>query len=137
MPDAIKWLISNYDRVSKEKVARSYWRVLRNFGLIESQGEQLAATAVGAEYLADPTPARLFALAESNVAGFSEIMAALRDSPRTTAELLSYINEALGFAWETDAQVRFRLYWLENLGMAKGQGDIWKANEAEDSASYS
>lgn len=136
MPDAIKWLISNYDRVSKEKVARSYWRVLRSFGLIESQGEQLAATAVGAEYLADATPTRLFALAESNVAGFSEIMAALREGPRTTAELLAYINDALGFTWETDAQVRFRLYWLENLGMAKVQGDIWEANKVEDNAGY-
>jgi Restriction endonuclease/HB1, ASXL, restriction endonuclease HTH domain len=137
MPDAIKWLISSYDRVSKETVARSYWRVLRVFGLIESQGEQLAATAVGAEYLADPTPARLFALAESNVAGFSEIMAALREGPRTTAELLALINDSLGFAWETEAQVRFRLYWLENLGMAKGQGDIWEASASEDSVGHS
>jgi hypothetical protein len=130
MPEAIKWLIGTFDRVSSEKVARGYWQVPRNFGLTESEGEQLAVTSAGAEYLSDPTAPRLYALAESNVAGFAELLAALREGPRTPAELLAYLNEVLGTAWETEAQIRFRLGWLETLGLAglaKVPGDAWQA----------
>jgi hypothetical protein len=127
MPQAINWLIDTYDRVSSEKVARGYWQVTRNFGLTELEGEQLAVTTAGAEYLGDPTSPRLYILAESNVAGFSELLAALREGPRTSAELLAYLNRALGFAWETEAQIRFRLGWLENLGLAEVHGDAWRA----------
>jgi Restriction endonuclease/HB1, ASXL, restriction endonuclease HTH domain len=33
VPEAIKWMIDTFDRVSSEKVARGYWQVPRNFGL--------------------------------------------------------------------------------------------------------
>ena len=127
MPEAIKWMIDSFDRVSSEKVARGYWQVPRNFGLTESEGEQLAVTSAGAEYLSDLTAPRLYALAESNVAGFAELLAALREGPRTPAELLAHLNEVLGTAWETEAQIRFRLGWLENLGLADVHGDAWQA----------
>jgi hypothetical protein len=96
------------------------------------EGEQLAVTTAGADYLTDPTSPRLYALAESNVAGFSDLVAALREGPRTTAELLTRLNDALGLNWETEAQVRFRLGWLENLGLAYVHGDVWQASETED-----
>jgi Restriction endonuclease len=131
MRQAINWLVDNFERVSSEKVARGYWQVPRTFGLIELQGEQLAATAAGADYLADPRSHRLYALAESNVAGFAELVAALQERPRTTLELLQYLNDALGFGWETEAQVRFRLGWLENLGLAEVHGDAWWAKSDE------
>jgi hypothetical protein len=127
MPQAIRWLIDSFDRVSSEKVARGYWQVPRNFGLTELEGEQLAVTTAGAEYLSDPTSPRLYALAESNIAGFSELLSALREGPHSAAELLFYLNKVLGFAWETEAQIRFRLGWLENLGLAEAHGDVWQA----------
>jgi hypothetical protein len=127
--EAIKWLIDRFDRVSSEKVARGYWQVLRNLGLTETEGEQLAVTTAGAEYLGDPTSPRLYALAESNVAGFSELLAGLREGPHTPAELLVYLNRALGFAWQTEAQIRFRLGWLENLGLAEAHGDAWQVSQ--------
>jgi Restriction endonuclease len=134
MPEAIKRLIDSFDRVSSEKVARGYWQVTRNFGLTELEGERLAATTAGAEYLADSTASRLHALIESNVAGFSELVAALQEGPRTPADLLTYFNDELGFGWETEAQIRFRLGWLENLGLAKVHGDAWHASETEDTS---
>lgn len=134
MPEAIKWLIDSFDRVSSEKVARGYWQVTRNFGLTELEGERLAATTAGAEYLADSTASRLYALIESNVAGLSELVAALQEGPRTPADLLTYFNDELGFGWETEAQIRFRLGWLENLGLAKVHGDAWQASETEDTS---
>jgi hypothetical protein len=127
MPQAIKWLIDSFDRVSSEKVARGYWQVPRNFGLTETEGEQLAVTSDGAEYLSDPTAPRLYALAESNVVGFAELLVALQEHPRTPAELLAYLNGVLGTAWETEAQIRFRLGWLENLGLAEVDGEAWRA----------
>ena len=50
MKDAIDWLIQTFDRVGSQKTARGYWQVLRSFGLIDTEGEQLVVTALGTEY---------------------------------------------------------------------------------------
>ena len=36
--DAIDWMLSRFDRVNSEKVARGYWQVPRSFGLPETVG---------------------------------------------------------------------------------------------------
>ncbi len=39
---------------------------------------------------------------------------------------LSVLTESLGVASESDAQVKFRLGWLENLGVATQRGGRWE-----------
>jgi hypothetical protein len=126
MTNAISWMKESYPKVTSDKVSRGYWQVPRSFGLIETQGEHLGLTAVGAGYLDDLTTAHLLIVVSDEVAGFDELLATLKQRPLTPAEALALLNDALGLSWETDAQIRFRLGWLENLGVAVQTADRWK-----------
>ena len=72
------------------------------------------------------TRAHLLDVLREEVAGITELLAMLEARPMTSIEALAPLNEALGVSWETDAQVRFRLGWLENLGAAVQTAGIWK-----------
>jgi hypothetical protein len=124
--DAIDWMLRQFDRVKSEKVARGYWQVPRSFGLMETIGERLALTADGALYLDSPRGEVLLGLLRESVAGFDELVAALEAGTLTTAEGLTLLNETLGVGWESDAQVKFRLGWLENLGVVVQRGGQWQ-----------
>lgn len=126
MDDAIGWLIDSFERTSSEKTARGYWQVPRSFGLLETQGEQLTLTADGATYITQPTPDALLGLLKENVAGFTEMLEYLAERPHQVEELLERFRTDLGVTWETDAQINFRLGWLENLGVAESHGDSWQ-----------
>ncbi len=123
MSEAIDWLISSYDRVNSTKSARGYWQVLRSFGLIESEGEQLVLTADGVTYIDEPTPSALFEQMGREIAGTDELLALLADRSATVDELRHHMNEVLGTQWESDAQVKFRLGWLAILGVVHLEGD--------------
>jgi hypothetical protein len=129
---AIAWLIATYEKASSEKVARGYWQVLRSFGLIELSGEQLGLSIDGAEYHEAPTESRLLAIIRSHAAGFDEIIRHLQDQPLTAEQLLQHMRDDLGVTWETDAQIRFRMGWLENLGMVEEHDDQWRLTTRSD-----
>jgi hypothetical protein len=124
--DAIDWMLRRFDRVNSEKVARGYWQVPRSFGLMETVGERLALTADGALYLDSPRREVLLRLLRESVAGFDELVAALDAGTLTTADGLTLLNQTLGVGWESDAQVKFRLGWLENLGVVVQRSGRWQ-----------
>lgn len=125
MAEAVTWLLRDFAQVSSEKVARGYWQVPKNFGLVEAHGEHLALTTEGAAYLKDGSSPFLLARAEQNILGMTELLQYLKERPHTIEELLGRLREDLGISWETDVQVGFRLGWLENLGAAALEGDSW------------
>lgn len=125
MADAIEWLIASFDRVASPKTSRGYWQVLRSFGLIETRGEQVSVTALGSEYLDDPTDERLLEIAREHVVGIDEMLAWLADRPHTAQELLDRSRVTLGVEWESLAQVQFRLGWLTILGAVAHTADQW------------
>jgi hypothetical protein len=132
---AAQWIVAHFENVSSEKVARGYLAsVLRPFGLIETQGEQLVLTSDGTEYLANPTSQALLTLACHNVAGFDEILQALQAGPESSAQLLDILRAELGVTWQTDAQIRWRLQWLANLGAVEEDSGRWHLSLAALSA---
>ncbi len=68
----------------------------------------------------------LLRLLREYVAGFDELVAALEAGTLTTAEGLTLLNETLGVGWESDAQVKFRLGWVENLGVVVQRSGQWQ-----------
>jgi hypothetical protein len=127
MKDAIEWLIEAFDRVGSKKTARGYWQVLRSFGLIDNQGELTIVTALGSEYLDDPTNERLLDVARTRVVGINELLDWLGTEPRSVDELLALFREHLGVEWESTAQIQFRLGWLSVLGAAASSQGRWRA----------
>lgn len=130
--DAIGWMLRQFDRVNSEKVARGYWQVPRSFGLLETVGERIALTPDGASYLETPRPEVLLPLLRKAVAGFDELLAELGEHALSADDGLKLLNDALGVGWESDAQVRFRLGWLENLGVVVRRGGRWELVRGRD-----
>jgi restriction system protein len=126
MQSAIDWLISQFDRVESKKTARSYWQVLRSFGLVETQGELLTVTALGSEYLDDPTSDHLLEIANLRIVGIREMLSWLAEAPLTMEELLARFREDLGVEWESTAQIQYRLGWLVNLGSIAHANGLWE-----------
>jgi restriction system protein len=116
MADAIAWLTTSFDRVASQKTARGYWQVLRSFGLIETQGEQVSVTALGSDYLDDPTNTRLLGIARARIVGIDEMLNWLSQQPLTMQELLSRFHDELAVEWQSTAQIQYRLGWLTVLG---------------------
>jgi hypothetical protein len=100
--------------------------VLRPLGLIATDGDRLLVTASGTAYLDDPSDQALLKIARTTVAGFDEILARLETGPASTQDLYAHLRSELGVTWETDAQVRFRLGWLEILGAVDGSSAEWR-----------
>ena len=135
MEEAIEWLIRTFQRVDSKKTGRGYWQVLRSFGFIETDGEQLTLTATGAEYIGDPTEAQLLAVARDRVLGVTEMIDWLAQEPRTTEELLALFREHLDVEWESTAQVQFRLGWLSVVGAAIKLNNRWRLPSASGQSS--
>lgn len=127
MKDGIDWLIQSYDRVASEKTARGYWQVLRSFGLVETRGEQMGVTALGSEYLGDPTDDHLLNIATDRVLGVAEMLEWLTQRPHTQSDLLARFREELAVEWESTAQIQFRLGWLSVLGAVRGAAGEWRS----------
>ena len=126
MRDAIEWMLRQFDRLNSEKVARGYWQVPRSFGLLETVGERMQLTADGSTYIESGDSDLLVAFIRQSVAGFDELLEALHEGSVSTDEGLILLNEKLGVGWESDAQVKFRLSWLENLGVVTQDNGRWR-----------
>ena len=68
----------------------------------------------------------LLAVIRKSVAGFDELLAELDQHALSADDGLRILTESLGVEWESDAQVKFRLGWLENLGVAKLRAGRWE-----------
>lgn len=128
MQDAIDWLITAFDRVASTKTARGYWQVLRSFGLIDTDGEQLVVTARGAEYRDEPTNDVLLSIAKERVLGITEMLGWLSESSMTPEDLLERFRVELDVGWESLAQIQFRLGWLAVLDAATSSAGRWQAD---------
>ncbi len=93
-----------------------------------SRGDRSSSRArrACALYLDSPPGEVLLRLLREYVAGFDELVAALEAGTLTTAEGLTLLNETLGVGWESDAQVKFRLGWVENLGVVVQRSGQWQ-----------
>lgn len=131
MVDAVEWMIRSFGAVTSEKVVRSYWRIPKSLGMLQTDGERLALTAEGAEYLKDRSSVVLLQIILSRVLGVREVLQYLSERPHTTEELLARLQAELGVEWETDNQVLWRAGWLEVLGAASHEGSLWRAARHE------
>lgn len=101
--------------LSSRKAARSYIRVVATLGFVEVVGQSVYLTRSGRAELADPDLARVRRALLTRVAGCREIIAVLRRRPLRIGCLRERLAR-VGFEWSTATQVRYRLFWLEEVG---------------------
>ena len=113
------WVVATYEKVNSKKTAGGYVRALGTVGAVSFDGERIRLTPEAAEFMKDRDPAKAQRMFLDNVAGAEEAYEFLKGGPRTAEKVHERLQEALGVNWETLAQTRWRLYWLESLGLAE------------------
>ena len=114
-------MLQYFRQVSSRRAVRSYLYVIAALGLIEAESHRANLTASGRRYLKTKNPRIIENALRVRVAGVEELLALLDERPRRIGLLLVEMN-SLGFGWQTQSQVRYRLRWLEEVGVVGQRG---------------
>lgn len=119
----IEWIKSSFENVGSQKTVMGYIRVLKNLDLIYFDGEEIKVTEDGSEVLTKDPETVILNQLKIRIAGISDFLEELEKSPLTLEEAHAFFKEKLMVDWETDYQTKLRLYWLENVGAIRREGD--------------
>jgi hypothetical protein len=112
----ISRLQHEFPQVGSLATANGYLRVLVALGFIELGSGQISLTPTGREFVRTRDVEFVREALRTRVVGVSELISELGDGPRTLQQLQQVLTD-LGLAWETNAQVGWRLHWLESVGL--------------------
>jgi hypothetical protein len=125
----ISRLQQEFPQVESLATANGYIRVLVALGFIEVSSGQISLTPAGREFVEKQDVELVREALRTRVVGVKELLAELEDGPRTMGQLQQVLAE-LGLAWETNAQVGWRLHWLESVGLVSAtEGRFLLADE--------
>lgn len=130
--EAAHWLERRHPRVRSRRLAVDYWLVPGAMGLLRRSGGKLTITSAGSEYAASTAAESLGQLILANVWGAREVVDYLGANEASTDELLEMLRQ-LGASWQTDAQVVYRLRWLELCGLVELSLGSWRSVSAAES----
>jgi restriction system protein len=114
--DFIGRLQQEFPQVESIATANGYIRVLVALGFVEVDSGQMGLTPVGRQFVETRDVELVRDALRERVVGVKELLDALEQGPRTMDELQAVLAEA-GLAWETKAQLGWRLHWLESVGL--------------------
>jgi C-terminal AAA-associated domain len=114
--DFIGRLQQEFPQVESIATANGYIRVLVALGFVEVDSGQISLTPAGRQFVETHDVELVRAALRERVVGVNEVLDALEQEPRTMDELQAVLAEA-GLAWETKAQLGWRLHWLESVGL--------------------
>lgn len=118
---AVAAVVMSFDSVSSAKAAGSYLHVAASLGLLTLDGSFCEVTHEGTAFLATRSRRRIARLLTQRIAGVTELLELLEQQPRRIGLLHREMNR-LGFTWTRDTQVRYRLRWLEEVGVVRREG---------------
>lgn len=107
--------------LSSPKAARSYLRVLGSLGMVELAGSSIYLTTEGSRFRAERASTIVRHALLTRIAGCDEILTILRRRPLRIG-LLGEELHVQGYGWATLSQLRYRLRWLEEVGLVKRRG---------------
>jgi hypothetical protein len=119
----IDWMRTAFPKAKSADVIKGYLLVFRTLGLVRFDGEKLALTAEGSEFLASDAQMVLARQLRTRVAGVLEVESELKKGPLSREQIWRVLNEKLGKDWKTPAQTEFRLRWMVAAGIIKEAGD--------------
>ncbi len=103
-----------FPQVESLATASGYARVLVALGLIEINSGQISLTPTGREFAETRNVELVRGALRSRIVGVKELLEELEQGPRTMEQLQQVLAD-LGLAWETTAQLGWRLHWLESV----------------------
>lgn len=112
--DFISRLQREFPQVESIATANGYIRVLVALGFVEVSGGQISLTPAGREFAETHDIELVREALRTRVVGVKELLDELAKGSRTMEELQQVLSE-VGLAWETNAQLGWRLHWLESV----------------------
>ena len=119
--EVVDRLMAHFQGVRSRKAARSYLHVLGHLGLVELDGPVVRLSRSGATFLQSRDPAIVRDALLARIAGVDDLVFILWRHPARIGLLLPQL-QARGYRWTTLSQVRYRLRWLEELGVVTRHG---------------
>lgn len=101
--------------LSSAKAARSYLQVPHTLGFVETVGLSVYLSQNGRRELVGPDPLRVREALVTRIAGVEELLSAISKRPLRMGGAQEAMRRS-GFGWATQAQTRYRLRWLEEVG---------------------
>jgi hypothetical protein len=120
--DAVDELVAQFPGVRSKKAALSYLRVLVSLGLVNLDGPKLLLTREGHEFFSQRDPTIIKDALIRRISGVEELLNILRINPGLRIGLLVPHLRAIGYEWTTYSQVRYRLLWLQEVGVVERTG---------------
>jgi restriction system protein len=118
--DFISRLQQAFPQVESIATANGYVRVLVALGFVEVSGGQVSLTPIGREFVETNDVELVCEALRTRVVGVKELLDELENGPRTMEQLQEVLAE-VGLAWETNAQLGWRLHWLESVGLVAAE----------------
>lgn len=119
----IERIVDLFPGVTSSKTAGSYLLVTRSLGFLELRKNRVGVTKAGRDYLrTDDLKIVRQALVE-RIAGVRELLDELKRERKPAR--IGTLQERMathGFAWRTLSQLRYRLKWLEQVGLVQHVG---------------
>lgn len=103
------------DRLSADRILKQ----IGVLGLTNRHGSRIELSEAGIAWLSDPNREDLFRLMHARVAYFGEMLARIAEAPATVEDLHREATGAYLMTWSSYDQVRRRLAWLHDLGLAE------------------
>lgn len=116
----LDWFLNEFELDSR-RTAQSYIRVLHALGLIELVGLSVYVTTDGQRFLETGDVDIVRRALTVRISGVDDVLELLGRRPLRIGALTAAMKEA-GYDWSTDSQVRYRLRWLEEVGLVSRHG---------------
>jgi len=117
--EMVDWVIKQHEKVNSKKAASGYIRALNTVGAVVFDGERIKLTPEAADFMEDQNVKKAQRMFLDSVAGAEEAYDFMKNGPKTVERINDHIKEAIKVSWESEAQTRWRLYWLESLGLVE------------------
>jgi restriction system protein len=131
----ISRLQREFPQVESIATANGYIRVLVALGFVEVSSGQISLTPGGRAFVETKDVELVRAALRERVVGVKELLAELEKGSRTMEQLQQVLTD-LGLAWETNAQLGWRLHWLESVGLVSADEGVFRlvGDELTDTA---
>lgn len=106
-----------------ERTGISYLRVVHGLGLLDIVGQSIYQTVQGRQYLETHDAAVVRHALFTRIDGCTAIVELLEERPLKIGRIRDLMSEHGYGYWQTDSQLRYRLRWLEEVGVVcRGRG---------------
>ncbi|MBA2631256.1 MAG: AAA-associated domain-containing protein [Thermoleophilaceae bacterium] len=126
----VRRLQHEFPQVESVATAKGYIRVLVALGFVTVNSGQISLTPDGREFVETQDIELVREALRTRIVGVKELVDELEHGTRTMEQLQQVLTD-VGLAWETSAQLGWRLHWLESVGLVAAENGLYRLLPAD------